>query len=162
MIQPGDVPAQATPVDITRIVAEVREEIQQRIPPGERAQPLGGSAGDADKALLALAVQRHLENQEVLGRSQIASPAAAPSSASPDQDALPPRHEQGEDFEHNREQLYHPPVQTISGRLKSLATVLTIALLLMVLYTGYVNGLFNSVLPETLQHHASGLQRVAP
>lgn len=154
-------PSQPQPVDVTRIVDEVREEFGLRDPLRDMPPtPLEGSAADEDKALLAMAVQRHLQNQEVLARPRVASPAASNSPADPDSEmpGLATRITQGEDFEHNREQLYHPPLQASGSRLKLVAAVITAALIVLVLYAGYVNGLFNPVLPETMQHRASGLQ----
>jgi hypothetical protein len=158
-----ETPSLPKPVDVTRIVDEVREEFSQREPVRDtHAMPLEGSAADEDKALLALAVQRHLENQEVLARPQVASHGATQSASDLDAElpGLATRITQGEDFEHNREQLYHPPMQASGGRLKIIATVITVALVVMVLYAAYVNGLFNPVLPDTMQYHPTGLQPV--
>ena len=155
--------SQPQPVDVTRIVDEVREEFAHREPlRKESATPLEGNAADEDKALLAMAVQRHLQNQEVLARPQVVSHASPNTSADLDAElpGLATRITQGEDFEHNREQLFHPPVQSSGGRLKLVAAVITVALIVLVLYAGYVNGLFNTMLPETMQHRSSGLQPV--
>jgi hypothetical protein len=139
----ASLPDPAQPVDVTRIVAEVREQLQQHDPgPEPQAQE--------DRDILALAVRRHLENQEVLGRASVESPAALPAAM----DARPADiNASGEDaeFERNREQLFHPPLRENPSRVKAAAMLVIILLILLVGYAAYVSGLFNPLLPASLQ-----------
>ena len=134
------------PVDVTRIVAEVREELQKQSP-----DPADAPHAQEDRDILALAVRRHLENQEVLGRASVESPSAPVTPAADEHHADIDAADEDADFERNREQLFHPPQREQPGRMKTAAMLVTLLLVLLLGYATWVSGLLDPLLPASLQ-----------
>ena len=156
--QDVDNPTQPVAVDVRTIVAEVHREFGFA-PPADTLDP-----SDIDVATLVRLVRNNMpelpdtlppptglpasvnadvgsgESRPFIRSDSDATAGAAANSETPDE------------FEKNREQLYHPPAPKKRTSASLLALLLTALIAAMLVYVAWTNNLLDPFLPETLRH----------